>query len=166
MADVSVTLAGLVARSQGITEEAIDPSKTASDKMMQLTFDQDATAKSEAIDTSKDKGLVFNGGKFNLSDHKEMLQGMEVLGQQVLDEAKKEGVDITRLAEFKNIDLHIEAGTKDVSAKDVGAVLLATSLISSSSPSPRDQSGINSTFDDKLDKSDMENLLDPKHAAA
>jgi hypothetical protein len=163
MADEPVTLAGLVARSQGVTEAAIDPKKTNFDQLMKLTFDQDATATNPAIDISKDTGLVFSNGNFALGDHKEILQAMQTFGQQVLDQAKKENIDITKLAEFKNLDLHLEAGTKDLTAKDVGAVLLATSLRNSVGQLVGSTS---SQFDDKLLKSDMEGLLNPKHAAA
>lgn len=102
----------------------------------------------------------FSEGNYNLSNDQDIAKSMEIAGQMILDYAQKTGFNLTDLAEFKGTDFD---GNKQLSAKEVGAVMLAASL------SPRGGQFTNqfgSMFDNNLSLKDMDALLDPKTGQA
>lgn len=74
----------------------------------------------------KDKGLEFTNGNYNLRQHPEILAGAEEIGKEILQMADKQGVRIESLPEFKNADFNHDG---KVDAKEIGATLLAASLV-------------------------------------
>ena len=108
-----------------------------------------------------EKGLVFRNGDYRLAKHQDILKAIEIAGQQLLDEAKKEGIQIMHLPEFKHIDFEKHRRNKHIDAKEVGAILLAASM---SNDVDADHGTTGSTFDNVLTQTEMKDMRDPDHA--
>jgi hypothetical protein len=101
--------------------------------------------------------LMFRDGNYSFEGFEDVQKGMEIVGQQLLDQAKKEGIKITDLPEFANVDFDKNG---KVTEKEVGALVFAASLNTYLGPfNPS-----NSAFDNDLSKFEMEAMLNPKHA--
>lgn len=155
MADITTprNLTELAIASMGGKQEDVKDFK---DGKLTINFDDE----SKKIDLKKLEGTEFKGGNFELKgDKMKIQQGAEILGQQMLDKAKELKIDITKLPEFKNVNLDLNKDGK-IDAKEVGAIVLAASM----DTRIKQFGGVVTQFDNKLDKRDMEKLLDPKTA--
>src|ERR1700721_3361322 len=111
------------------------------------------------IDNQKNEGTQFRNGNYNVDAHPDIMAGAEAYGKELLQMAKKANVEITDLAEFKNLK---EIDGK-VGPKEVGALVLAGSLDTSKGPFVGE---VTSRFDDNISADRIAALgLDPKAAA-
>ena len=101
----------------------------------------------------------FRQGNYHLPSS--LLKTMEVLGQKLIDQASKDGIAISDLAEFKNADFNKD---KHVDAKEVGALILASCMDVESDGNGGALNTTKSDFRCKLGNDQMAKLLNPEQA--